>query len=327
MTRPQPRSPSVRAVGLLIAASSLLCAAAALAGGAINATVDKPKVTVGDPFVYTVTLTIPRDAQADLPGDKAKFARLEVRDYQPTQQALPDGTQQIVLKYTLVSFDVGVAEMKDFRVKVTGSDKKVDTYLAPPLEVEVASVLPKQGQVEPKGFYGPVMLKSPWSEWLLAGLIALAILAAAGLVVWLLLRRRARKAEEEVVEVLAPDAAALRALRRLEQDKAAAAGDWLSFYCRLGEIMRAWLEARFGIPALVRTTTGIMYYLRVRRDSDEWRKQYLEILAACDGVKFAKAEPTDAQAYTNLQTAEAVIDKARAPEPEPPPADKKEGGQ
>ena len=293
----------------------LLAGQAAFAVGSINATLDKRQVTVGEPFTYTVTMIIPQGATADLPGEKATFNRLEVRDYQPTQTPQPDGAQQIVLKYTLVSFDVGVMGLKDFKVPVTKADKSVESYRAPPLEITVASVLPQKGQVQPRGFYGPIMLKSPWAEWLQAGLIALAILAAAALLLWLFRRRRRQAPEAAVEEIVRPDEAALRALRRLAKERVVARGDMLTFYLRLDEILRAWLEARFEIPALERTTLGIMYHLRVRRDSDDWRGDYLALLRAGDRVKFAKSVPTDDEAYADVARAEQVIERARPPAP------------
>ena len=64
-------------------------ATSAFAVGSINATVDKPQITVGEPLTYTVTLVIPQGAAAQLPAEKAKFTLFEVRDYKPAATTLP----------------------------------------------------------------------------------------------------------------------------------------------------------------------------------------------------------------------------------------------
>lgn len=300
---------------LIQLAAVLLLASAAFATGSINATVDKPQITVGEPLVYTVTLIIPQGATAQLPNEKANFKVFEVRDYKPTQTTLPDGSQQFVLQYTLVCFDTGTQGVKDFKVLVTAPNVQPETYLAPPLDIKVASVLPEKGEAKPKGFYGPIMLKAWWADWLVPGGIALLLFALAALIIWLLRRRKTRAAEVAAEVILEPDEAALKALDRLEHDDLAAQGDFAAFYQRLDETLRAWLQARFDVPAMERTRLGITYLLRVRRDTDEWRTQYLELLKAGDQVKYARILPDDAQAREHLDEARQVIKLARPPEP------------
>lgn len=304
---------------LLAACLPLLLAGPLCAAGSIEASIDKQKVTVGEPFTYTVNMLVPKGGQADPPGDKAKFKGLEVRNVQPQEIPQADGSRQIVLRYTLVCFDTGLAPIKDFRVPVKMPNGDQEKWLAPPCEITIASVLPEKGDVQPKGFAGPIMLASSWTQWLWAGLIALLI--AAAIVVAIILWRRTRKAKPVVAveRLLAPDEAALTALQRLRADDLVATGSFLAFYQRLDEILRAWLQARFSIPALERTTTGTMYFLRARRDADEWRTGFLELLRAADRVKFANLPPTDDEANAHVEQAQQVITTAGRPEPAPEP--------
>ena len=308
--------PLVRTLtGLVLVCALVLAASSAFAVGSINAAVDKPQITVGEPLTYTVTLILPPGATAQLPAEKAKLKLFEVRDYKPTAVTNQDGSQQIVLQYTLVCFDVGTQGLKDFKVPVTAPGAQPETYLAPPLDIKVASVLPPKGEAQPKGFYGPLMLKAWWADWLIPAAVALVIFALVALVIWLLRRRKGRAAEEAPEEILAPDEAALRALDRLGREDLLATGQFLAFYQRLDETLRAWLQARFDLPALERTTLGIAFLLRVRRATDEWRTQYLDLLKAGDRVKYAKLLPTDEEALEHLEQARQIIALARPPEP------------
>lgn len=305
------------AVTLVVVFLALGVAGPAWCVGSINATLDRQEVTVGDPFTYTATLVLPPGATPTLPGEKAKFGKLEVRDYKPVDTPQANGTHQLVLQYTLVAFDTGPQEIGDFKVAVKTADGKADNYLAPPVTVTVKSVLPDKGKVQPRGFYGPVTLRAAWADWLQAGAIALAILAVVAVVLWLLRRRKQRAAAAVVPEIiLAPDEAALTALQRLKESDLAARGDMLGFYLRLDEIMRSWLEARFDVPALHRTTLGLSYLLRVRRSTDEWRGDFMELAKRVAQVKFAAVVPEDATAYADVERAVAVI-RAAAPPPAP----------
>lgn len=277
------------------------------AAGTIQATADKQQVTVGEPLVYTVNMLLPQGAQATPPAEKAKFKGLEIRNYQPQQVPQADGSQQIVLRYTLVSFDTGLAAIRDFRVPVKMPNGEDEKWLAPAVEVTVASVLPEKGQVQPKGFVGPIMLAAGWTQWLWAALIALLIAGAVVAAIILWRRRRAQRPIAEPEAALTPDQTALQALQRLREDDLVARGDYLTMYQRLDEVLRAWLQARFSVPAMERTTLGIMYLLRVRRQADDWRRDYLFLLQAADRVKFANLPPTEAQARTHLEQAERVI--------------------
>jgi hypothetical protein len=310
----------------LAIAACVVAVSSAFALGTIEATVDRDKLTVGDPFTYTVNMLLPAGAQAELPGDKAKFKGLEIRNYQPQEVPQQDGSRQIVLRYTLVCFEVGIAGIKDFRIPVRMPKGEPEKWLAPPVEVKIESVLPQQGQVQPKGFAGPIMLASSWTQWLWAGLIALLVIAAivVGIVLW----RRRRQARPAVAaeRILEPDAAALHALGRLQQEELIQTEQFLPFYQRLDEILRAWLQARFDIPALERTTMGTMYFLRVRREADEWRGDYLELLKAADRVKYANLPPTNLEARAHVEQAERVIAAAH-PEPEPAPPAEPGGGR
>lgn len=291
---------------------ALLALAAPLgAAEGLTATVDKTRVTVGEPFAYTVTLTLPDGAQVKLPGEKAKFKGLEVRGYQPVETVGAASQRQTVLRYTLVSFEVGKAGIKDFRVPVTKADGSREEYLAPPVEVEVASVLPAEGQVEPKGYYDPVMLPGGWLGWLLWGLLGLAVLAVL-IWAWLRWRRKRQKAPQESPDVIrGPDETALTALQRLEEEGLVARGEMLAYYLRLGEVLRAWLQARLEFPVMGRTTRGVMYTLRARRTADAWRNDYLNLLKRADSVKFARVLPTDAEAQDDLELAGEVIKRAQ----------------
>ncbi|MFO7945324.1 MAG: hypothetical protein R6V19_00700, partial [Armatimonadota bacterium] len=206
--------------------------------GRITADVEAEKLTVGDPFKYIVTLTVPAGATADLPGQKADFSPFETRDYHTNDTRTDGGKRKIELIYELVGFQVGERQIDDFSILVTvqDGDKTIEqTYSAPPVKVVINSVLPQDAQ-ELKPIYGPVMLLPPWFRWIKPALIALGILALIIVAVWWW-RRRLRDEAPEAAP-LSFHEQALADLKTLEHDNPLNDRDFKRYYSRLGDILR-----------------------------------------------------------------------------------------
>ena len=302
----------------IIALLQLPVAALAAPAGAITASVDAQDLTVGDPFWYTVKWTLPADSTPEIPGNDVTFGTYEIRDYQQDKETLPDGRQQLTLRYQLVGFTVGESQIADFKVRakrVVDSKEQTDVYLAPPATVTINSVLPpKDAQMKP--IYGPLFLRPWWHSWLWPALIALAFLALLFLGVWLWSRRRS-KAVAELQLQLPPQEAAWRALRALRDGKLVPSGNFKAFYSELGDIMRRWLRYRAGIPAMAETTAIIRYDLRRTDLPDAWQGELIALLSRGDLVKFAKWVPDDSVAYADLDQALELLQTGAIPEPQP----------
>ncbi len=143
-----------------------------------------------------------------------------------------------------------------------------------------AAVAPAQLQ----DIKGPIVIQSPWM-WVRLVLVVLALGALLGLAWWWWKRRR----------TVAPDgpgeSPADRARRRLN-----ASVDLLHdperFATRVSEIVRTYLEERFGLRAPERTTEEFLVELTTSVSLDSRHKELVGgFLTRCDLVKFARADP------------------------------------
>lgn len=141
-----------------------------------------------------------------------------------------------------------------------------------------------------------------WVMWILLGVGALALAAA---LVWWIRKRRARHHEEPAPEVrLPPDVIALTELERVAAMGLPAKGEFKTFYTLVVDAVRRYVEARFGVEAMDRTTYELL-------DDLTRHGRYVEGLGAlldeADLVKFAKFKPDTTRADAALGSAREIV--------------------
>ena len=176
----------------------------------------------------------------------------------------------------------------------------------PETKLEVTSALGSAGaQIEAPGEPFPdrprVLL---WAS--LAGLALL--LLGGGL---LLLRRRARAPVPTEIAV-PPHVKAQRALARLRGAPRTTPAQIEAFYVEVSNVLRVYLEERFGLRAPERTTEE---FLRELESGDqlarEHRAELERFLSQCDLVKFAAFVPTEHDHLATFALAEAFVERTR----------------
>lgn len=136
--------------------------------------------------------------------------------------------------------------------------------------------------------------KYPWQPpfWL----YLLLVLLALGLAIYLLTRRKKRKPQAQKAETKIPEKArppwetALAELDALFAENLLEKGELILYHFRLSLILRAFLEAVHGFPALEMTTRELgseMHKLQIPETGEIKRW-----LSYCDMVKFAKTIPS-----------------------------------
>jgi hypothetical protein len=134
------------------------------------------------------------------------------------------------------------------------------------------------------------------------------IIVVVAAIVWYIVRTvrkfKSRK-KGEVVKVVNPDPAhiiALRELEKLKEEKLWQNGEIKLYYTRLSEIIRQYLENRYGIQSLELTTPETLSLLKKTgfRDDELYTKLKM-VLTSADLVKFAKYKPEPAENELNYE--------------------------
>jgi hypothetical protein len=176
---------------------------------------------------------------------------------------------------------------------------------SPAAAVTVRSVVaPDDDAIEAPGEPFPTP-PARW-PWLLAGG---ALLLGGGLLV---AANRRRRVPTLAIAPTPPHVRALRELERLRQRPRATAAEVAAFYVAVSQVLRDYLEARFGLRAPERTTEEFLRDLEAGDALAKAHRADLEaFLSQCDLVKFAAVVPSERDHEVAWRLAAAFVEATR----------------
>ncbi len=196
---------------------------------------------------------------------------------------------------SITSWDSGYWAIPPVRFVINGDTTETTALL---LTVNTVQVDTAQGIKDIKEIYEVPYswmdwLRENWS-WVAGGAVLVAILAA----VIRFLVRRARKPKErkEVVPTIKPmHVRALEALDAINRKNMWQQGLTKEYQSQVTDVLRAYIEERFNVPAMESTTDELLASLRMSEMNAGQREQLANMLHMADMVKFAKWTPLPAE--------------------------------
>ena len=265
-----------------------------------------------DPVRVILRVTAPEDQEIEflkIEGDLEDFEEIREDDLKPR---LVDGGLLHERTVDLDAFLPGEYEIPAIEVAYGVGDDRM-TIATDPFKVTIKSVIAvDEGQPELADISDPVAVPMPMWWWVGGGLALVAI--AAGLYHWNRERKR-RAAMMSAAPPPEPNTIALRELEELLSRGLISAGDSKLFYLLLSDILRQYIERRFGLHAPERTTEEFLAELRDSVDFEPNHKSMLaDFLSLSDMVKFAEVEPTEQDVDASVQACRRFIFETK-PEP------------
>ena len=262
----------------------------------VSTAFDTSRIYLGDQIFYTITVDQPADLDLTLKPIKDTLCKnIEIISGPLTDSsATTDGTLRIRNRYLITSFDSGFYQVPPTYAELA-NDNGIKRFYSDYSLLEVARVkmTPPDSASQIfdiiKPYRAPLTVGEivPWL--LLTGLAALFIYG-----IFLLLRRFKKSGKEQDI-VINPDPAhviAFRELEKLRQEQLWQKGEVKQYYSRLTEIIRQYLEDRYGVYSLEMTTSETLEALiRTGFRKDEAYENLKSILNGSDLVKFAKYKP------------------------------------
>jgi hypothetical protein len=249
-------------------------------------------VAIGDRFELQVTVDKDLMQVVDFPvfGQGMLSEQIEIVEERGVDTLERDGRHVVLGKsYVLTTFEEGVHAIGRFPVLY--ADKNiVDTLLsADSLVLQVGTFAIDTTTMTIRDLK-PVM-KEPVRIGEFSGYTLLALLAAAVLAfgVWWLSRRR-RQAETPAPSE-EPHVEAIKALEKLHHEKLWQNNKHKLYYTRLTDILRRYMERRWGVAAMEMASGEILAAAREQGVEGASLNSLKEILRSADLVKFAKHTP------------------------------------
>jgi len=278
----------------------------------VSARVSPDPSSIGDILELQVIAAYPRGISVNVPAG-ISFAPLHLVSIEesapePTGEGLRE-----VIDIELQYFDVGPAEVPAFSLTYVTEAGEVETVEVPAQPFSVEKLLVNEPNPERAPDDAPISIEYPNA---LAETVIYSPLVtiAAGLLLWLLLRRWLHKDRPQVVEPpIPPHEQALAALAALEAAALVDDEQFAEHYLRLTEIAKAYIEGRFSIEALDRTTDELGEALRA--DSHAIApidaRELIEFLQGCDLIKFARVAPPRDMAHEATAYVRGIVERTR----------------
>ena len=297
----------------------MLFAVCLLSGGlaaqsliAVDASVDKSVITIGDRINYTLKINRNKDLQVHDPGKGTNLGMFEIKDYR-VLDPVAEGDRIIEqYEYTISVYDTGRFVIPPFPVAfLTGdSANPHQLIMSDPLEIFVESIVNDEN-AEIKDIRGPLEIPADYLR--LALIIGSIILGLV--IIWLIYWYYKKRKEGKPIfrkEIIRPaHEIALEELEQLLGSGLLEAGKTKSFFSILSEILRRYIEGRYFIKALEETTTEILASLSEADLTAENIALSNEALNECDLVKFAKYTPQQAEIEASVSKVRRFIEDTR----------------
>jgi hypothetical protein len=297
----------------------LSCCGVAIMGQDINVRMafDSTRIFIGDQINFTVTVEQPAGEQFEFPAFKDTLTgKIEIlRGPDVDSVVVGENRLRITEKYLVTSFDSGFYEIKPVYVEVKNPDglKRFYSEYAR-LEVMKYTIAPADTAARIYDIIEPFRAPVTFGEivpWALLSLVALGIIAALVVLV-----RKRKRIKEGVVEVRVPDPAheiAFRELERLKAEQLWQKGHFKQYYTRLADILRQYLENRYGVYSLELTTSETLReLLKTGFRKDERYNRLKTVLTAADLVKFAKYVPLAEENENHFTESWAFIEATKS---------------
>lgn len=277
----------------------------------VESRIDKPEITIGDIVRYTVVITADTSLKVDSLEVGSSLGMFEIKDYVPREEKVREGFRIITESFEITTFTTGDYQIPSLTIEYRTPDGRVKTIATDPITITVKSLLTGEDAEDIKPLKAQKSFE-PGFPYLLV-IIGAVVLAAVALFIYLY--RRARKPIDlatEEVDTRLPWEIALQELGELNDSELIARGEYKAFYLRLSEIFRRYLEKRYGIKALERTTWEIIVEFGQLGLPNEEERTIAAFLDDCDLVKFAKFWPTGEQAESDFQRAREFVMNTRS---------------
>lgn len=274
----------------------------------VESHVDRATITIGDRILYTLIVNTDSTVKLEPLALGSNLGAFEVKDYKiHDPEKTKDGKIINKSEYVITTFTTGEYVIPPIPINYTDPKGEKKQIQSEPLFILVKSVGATESDKEDiRRLKPPMEIKGGYWAYLLI-LPVLALLAAGGFFYY---RQKTKAvALPGIPEELKKPAweVALLELENLKGSDYLEKGEIKKYYIILSDIIRKYLERRYGITALDRTTQEVRTELKGAKPGEEVIDLVDGFLPSCDLVKFAKYIPLKEEIEKDWNQAYTIV--------------------
>ena len=288
----------------------------------VDAKLDTTDILIGDQIKLHINFSIPLDYRVIWPFYKDTLAAgIEIISQTPVDTVISekDKLVNMMQSLTITAFDSGSYYIPPVRILYQPIDdtsfrevSSIPMYLkVHTMDVDTAQAI--------KAIKAPIGAPLTFAEILPWLLVALAAAAVIFLAIYIIRRRKNKQPIFQLrpKPVLPPYIVAINGLEALKKKKLWQAGLTKDFYTELTDILRIYIEGRYGVQAVEMTTDEIMDGMKNTDAGSRSIEKLGKTLVLADLVKFAKEQPLPGDNDNSLSYGMDFVNETR-PHDEPP---------
>lgn len=258
--------------------------------------IQKDTLLIGDQASFSFKTKVPPGSKfylQNLQRDVGNGVELAGSPLVDTLKSDSGGTE-LQTTFTFTSFDSGSHVIPIINGYLENPDGSIDTVTFDAGKLEVTTIQIDTTSYKPFDVKDQMVYPYTVKEFLPWGGMLIAFVAIVLLVLrWWKRWRKKRSLFGKVVEPDSPYVAALKELEKIRNQKLWQNNQMKLFYTRITDVLREYIEARFGLQAMEKTSAEILKeLLPAGIDKNEY-DSLKELLEVADLVKFAKYVPSE----------------------------------
>lgn len=256
----------------------------------VETKIDSIQIFIGEQTDLTLSVTVKSGSRVNMPVFKPSqyiTPGVEVLENSEADTfRLDNGLVKISQRYTLTSFDENLYYLPPMKVTVDGK-----AYNSKSLALKVITV--PVDTLHPEKFFPPKDVQDNpflWEEWSSAFWLSVIFVLLGVIVFYLWTRLKENKpvvARVRIIKKVPPHQKALKEIQYLKDNRMSVSEDRKTYYTLLTEVLRKYIEERFGFNAMEMTSSEIISRLQSEGD-DKMTNELRELFTTADLVKFAK---------------------------------------
>ena len=277
------------------------------------ASVDKDEVTIGDKIKLVIRVKYKDDITIQFPEVGEQIGVFTINEIGLAKTPKREKNEYLIVErdYVLSSYEIGRQTIPSLKIKYKGSHGGGEVATSEVI-IDIKGVL-KEGEIsgDIKDIFPPVDVPTSFKRLILWISVGLGLLLLSGIICGLVYKFKKRsKLQEQQFVRKTPQEIAYELLERLLKEDLIAKGLVKEYYYRITNILRHYIEARFGLLAPERTTEEFLTEMAHTNKLDATHKILIrEFLERCDMVKYAKYGPSNWEIKETYDAAKRFIDE------------------